>query len=180
MNKAYYSPMPSVLCKIFGMYKVFSHNKETDKKVDENVVVMENIFYQVSEHLINVIINIHLYMWIEYRVVIVMLPICMLDCLAQPESTISLRTESLSCWFQLSLLLLLYLLSILSIGLLFFSLKIHYISSYHYIYYYISDIIITTTIEKYYSYFRSQGKQFVSKSRIRRERSHGLIWRSSI
>lgn len=47
MNKAYYSPMPSVLCKIFGVYKVASHNKETDKRLEENVVVMENIFYQV-------------------------------------------------------------------------------------------------------------------------------------
>lgn len=49
MGKAYYSPMPSVLCKIFGVYKVASHNKETDKRLDENVVVMENIFYQVSK-----------------------------------------------------------------------------------------------------------------------------------
>jgi len=66
MNKAYYSPMPSVLCKIFGMYKVFSHNKETDKKVDENVVVMENIFYQVSKYLINVMIHIyHVYVYVN-------------------------------------------------------------------------------------------------------------------
>ena len=47
MSKAYFTPMPSVLCKIFGVYKVGSHNKDSDRKITENVVVMENIFYQV-------------------------------------------------------------------------------------------------------------------------------------
>lgn len=47
MAKAYFNPIPSVLCKIFGVFKVGHHNKETDKRVTENVVIMENIFYQV-------------------------------------------------------------------------------------------------------------------------------------
>ena len=42
MSKTYFTSMPSVLCKIFGVYKVGSHNKETDRKITENVVVMES------------------------------------------------------------------------------------------------------------------------------------------
>ncbi len=48
MAKAYYHSLPTVLCKILGVYTVRFHNKESGKKVVENVVVMENIFYQVS------------------------------------------------------------------------------------------------------------------------------------
>ena len=36
----------TVLCKILGVYTIGYHNKETNKKVLENVVVMENIFFQ--------------------------------------------------------------------------------------------------------------------------------------
>ncbi len=46
MAKAYYHSLPTVLCKILGVYTVRYHNKESGKKVVENVVVMENIFYQ--------------------------------------------------------------------------------------------------------------------------------------
>ena len=37
----------TVLCKILGVYTIGYDNKETEKKVTENVVVMENIFYKV-------------------------------------------------------------------------------------------------------------------------------------
>ena len=47
MAKAYYHNLPTVLCKILGIYTVRYDNKETGKKTSENVVVMENIFYQV-------------------------------------------------------------------------------------------------------------------------------------
>ena len=33
MAKACFTAMPSVLCKIFGVYKVGYHDKVTDKKV---------------------------------------------------------------------------------------------------------------------------------------------------
>jgi len=46
MAKAYYHQLPTVLCKILGVYTVRYHNKETGKRVVENVVAMENIFYQ--------------------------------------------------------------------------------------------------------------------------------------
>eukprot|EP01038_Epipyxis_sp_PR26KG_P010221 gene10221-13751_t len=46
MAKAYYHNLPTVLCKILGVYTIRFHNKELGKKVVENVVVMENIFYQ--------------------------------------------------------------------------------------------------------------------------------------
>ena len=46
MAKAYYHNLPTVLCKILGIYTVRYDNKETSKKSSENVVVMENIFYQ--------------------------------------------------------------------------------------------------------------------------------------
>ncbi len=55
MAKVYFADLPSVLCKIFGVYKVGSHNKETDKRISENVVVMENIFYQVMIYMFHVI-----------------------------------------------------------------------------------------------------------------------------
>lgn len=67
MAKAYYHNLPTVLCKILGIssfnamkfkfvfdlkiycsgvYTVRYHNKETGKRVVENVVTMENIFYK--------------------------------------------------------------------------------------------------------------------------------------
>lgn len=49
MAKNYYHSLPTVLCKILGVYTVRFHNKESGKKVVENVVVMENIFYQVND-----------------------------------------------------------------------------------------------------------------------------------
>jgi hypothetical protein len=47
MAKACFHGLPTVLCKLLGVYTVGYHNKETGKKVMENVVIMENIFYQV-------------------------------------------------------------------------------------------------------------------------------------
>ena len=46
MAKAFYHHLPTVLSKILGVYTIRFHNKETGKKVLENVVVLENIFYQ--------------------------------------------------------------------------------------------------------------------------------------
>lgn len=46
MAKAYYHNLPTVLCKVLGAYSIGCHNKETGKKMMENVVVMENIFYK--------------------------------------------------------------------------------------------------------------------------------------
>jgi len=46
MAKAFYRDLPTVLCKILGVYTVRVQNKETGKRLTENVVVMENIFYQ--------------------------------------------------------------------------------------------------------------------------------------
>jgi hypothetical protein len=47
MSKAYYHNLPTVMCKILGVYTVRFDNKDTGRKAVENVVVMENIFYQV-------------------------------------------------------------------------------------------------------------------------------------
>jgi 1-phosphatidylinositol-3-phosphate 5-kinase len=47
MSRAYYHHLPTVLCKILGVYTVRYDNKDTGRKAVENVVVMENIFYQV-------------------------------------------------------------------------------------------------------------------------------------
>ena len=46
MSKAFYRDLPTVLCKILGVYTVRVQNKETGKRITENVVVMENLFYQ--------------------------------------------------------------------------------------------------------------------------------------
>jgi hypothetical protein len=48
MSKAYYHNLPTVMCKILGVYTVRFDNKDSGRKAVENVVVMENIFYQVS------------------------------------------------------------------------------------------------------------------------------------
>jgi 1-phosphatidylinositol-3-phosphate 5-kinase len=47
MAKAYYHNLPTILCKILGIYTVRYDNKDTGKKASENIVVMENIFYEV-------------------------------------------------------------------------------------------------------------------------------------
>lgn len=54
MAKAFYHNLPTVLCKVLGVYTLGYHNKETGKKVMENVVVMENIFYNVRIYSIKV------------------------------------------------------------------------------------------------------------------------------
>jgi len=46
MTKALYHRLPSLLCKILGVYQVGYQNKVTGKKVLEQVVVMENLFYE--------------------------------------------------------------------------------------------------------------------------------------
>lgn len=46
MAKAFYRDLPTVLCKILGVYTVRYQNKESGKRVTENAVVMENIFYK--------------------------------------------------------------------------------------------------------------------------------------
>ena len=42
---AYTDRKPTVLCKIMGIYQVGYHNKVTNKKIMEQVVVMENVFH---------------------------------------------------------------------------------------------------------------------------------------
>jgi 1-phosphatidylinositol-3-phosphate 5-kinase len=54
MSKAYYHNLPTVMCKILGVYTVRFDNKDTGRKAVENVVVMENIFYQVSRAALHV------------------------------------------------------------------------------------------------------------------------------
>ena len=59
MAKAYYHNLPTVLCKILGVYTIRYDNKDTGRKAVENVVVMENIFYQVRnrrEFLFNLVL----------------------------------------------------------------------------------------------------------------------------
>ena len=36
---------PTVLCKIVGVYQIGVHNRETGKRIKEQVAVMQNIFY---------------------------------------------------------------------------------------------------------------------------------------
>lgn len=44
--KAHYHNLPTVLAKVLGVYTVGTHNKDNGKKTMENIIVMENIFYQ--------------------------------------------------------------------------------------------------------------------------------------
>ena len=44
--KNYFEGLPSVLCKLLGVYRVGFHNISTGKKTMEQVVVMENLFYE--------------------------------------------------------------------------------------------------------------------------------------
>ncbi|CAN0331341.1 unnamed protein product, partial [Scytosiphon promiscuus] len=48
MSKAFFHKLPTVLCKIVGVYQIGYHNKITGKRqMDQaSVVVMQNIFYQ--------------------------------------------------------------------------------------------------------------------------------------
>ena len=48
MSNSLFDNRPTILCKILGVYTIGCHNKETNKKTFENVIVMENIFYEVS------------------------------------------------------------------------------------------------------------------------------------
>lgn len=50
MGKAFYHGLPTTLCKILGVYQIGFHNRITGKKVMEQVVVMENLFFEVSIH----------------------------------------------------------------------------------------------------------------------------------
>jgi hypothetical protein len=47
MAKAFYHGLPTTLCKILGVYQIGYHNRVTGKKVMEQVVVMENLFFVV-------------------------------------------------------------------------------------------------------------------------------------
>jgi hypothetical protein len=47
MAKAFYHGLPTTLCKILGVYQIGYHNRATGKKVMEQVVVMENLFFEV-------------------------------------------------------------------------------------------------------------------------------------
>jgi hypothetical protein len=48
MAKAFYHGLPTTLCKILGVYQIGYHNRATGKKVMEQVVVMENLFFEVT------------------------------------------------------------------------------------------------------------------------------------
>jgi 1-phosphatidylinositol-3-phosphate 5-kinase len=45
MSKAFFHGLPTVLCKIVGVYQIGYHNRETGKRSMEQVAVMQNIFY---------------------------------------------------------------------------------------------------------------------------------------
>lgn len=46
MAKSFYHGLPTTLCKILGVYQIGYHNRLTGKKVMEQVVVMENLFFE--------------------------------------------------------------------------------------------------------------------------------------
>jgi len=46
MANTFYHKLPTALCKILGVYQIGYHNKVTGKKVMEQVVVMENLFFE--------------------------------------------------------------------------------------------------------------------------------------
>lgn len=51
MQKVFYLGLPTILCKVLGVYQIGYHNRMTGKKVMEQVVVMENLFFEVQiEH----------------------------------------------------------------------------------------------------------------------------------
>lgn len=45
LSKAFFHGLPTVLCKIVGVYQIGYHNRETGKRSMEQVTVMQNIFY---------------------------------------------------------------------------------------------------------------------------------------
>ncbi|CAB9522040.1 Putative 1-phosphatidylinositol-3-phosphate 5-kinase FAB1C [Seminavis robusta] len=45
LSKAFFHGLPTVLCKIVGVYQIGYHNRETGKRSMEQVAVMQNIFY---------------------------------------------------------------------------------------------------------------------------------------
>jgi 1-phosphatidylinositol-3-phosphate 5-kinase len=45
LSKAFFHGLPTVLCKIVGVYQIGYHNRETGKRTMEQVAVMQNIFY---------------------------------------------------------------------------------------------------------------------------------------
>lgn len=45
LSKAFFHGLPTVLCKIVGVYQIGYHNRVTGKKSMEQVAVMQNIFY---------------------------------------------------------------------------------------------------------------------------------------
>ncbi|CAM9097245.1 unnamed protein product [Ectocarpus fasciculatus] len=46
MQKVFYLGLPTILCKVLGVYQIGFHNRTTGKKVMEQVVVMENLFFE--------------------------------------------------------------------------------------------------------------------------------------
>jgi 1-phosphatidylinositol-3-phosphate 5-kinase len=45
LSKAFFHGLPTVLCKIVGVYQIGYHNRETGKRSMDQVAVMQNIFY---------------------------------------------------------------------------------------------------------------------------------------
>ncbi|GKY91175.1 hypothetical protein MPSEU_000090200 [Mayamaea pseudoterrestris] len=45
LSKAFFHGLPTVLCKIVGVYQIGVHNRVTGKRTMEQVAVMQNIFY---------------------------------------------------------------------------------------------------------------------------------------
>mmetsp|Transcript_59378 Transcript_59378/g.145265 ORF Transcript_59378/g.145265 Transcript_59378/m.145265 type:complete len:2104 (+) Transcript_59378:138-6449(+) len=45
LSKAFFHGLPTVLCKIVGVYQIGYHNRETGKRSMEQIAVMQNIFY---------------------------------------------------------------------------------------------------------------------------------------
>lgn len=45
LSKTFFQPLPTVLCKIVGVYQIGYHNRVTGKRSMEQVAVMQNIFY---------------------------------------------------------------------------------------------------------------------------------------
>merc|ERR1712161_92250 len=45
LSKAFFHGLPTVLCKVIGVYQIGCHNRVTGKRTMEQVAVMQNIFY---------------------------------------------------------------------------------------------------------------------------------------
>ncbi|KAI7866999.1 hypothetical protein BDF14DRAFT_1882111 [Spinellus fusiger] len=46
MSEAFFHELPTVLCKIFGLYRIGFKNASTGKSMTMDILVMENLFYQ--------------------------------------------------------------------------------------------------------------------------------------